>query len=156
MLGSADKENNKPTKHQSTRLKGNMKFLLPIVLVLLPATWTRADSVAIDIFQLINQRLSYMQYVALSKATAHSTVENRDRERQVLEKAKTESDELGLDAESMLLFIQAQMDVAKAIQYRYLADWLVTKPSNIKPKDLDLEVRPQLLQIDKEIFVKLK
>ncbi|WP_299734518.1 gamma subclass chorismate mutase AroQ [uncultured Endozoicomonas sp.] len=156
MFSSADKENIKPTKHQSAWLKRAMTYFLPLILVLLAATWTRADPVASGIFELINQRLAYMQYVALSKASTHSPIANYDRELKVLKKAKTEAKQLGLNAESLSFFVQAQMDVAKAIQYRYLADWQVDKPSHLTAMDLDLKIRPELLKIDKEILTKLK
>ncbi len=73
---------------------------------------------------LINQRLSYMKDVAGSKEKNHLAIEDLFQEEKVLSKAELEAEKLGLDGKSVKFFMQAQIDAAKAIQYRYRADWL--------------------------------
>ncbi|MCP3850047.1 MAG: chorismate mutase, partial [Gammaproteobacteria bacterium] len=48
-------------------------------------------------------------------------------------------------------FFEAQIAVAKAIQFRYRAD-LLSEPSDEKPKDLQKEVRPALLDLGDQII----
>lgn len=45
----------------------------------------------------------------------------------------------------------AQMDVAKAIQYRYRADWLSSPETNWKPQDLS-EVRVKISALNTELL----
>ena len=81
------------------------------------------------IFSTINERLSYMEDVALFKAQNHLPIEDIQRESVVINKAKVSASEQGLDPEIVKDFFQAQISVAKAIQYRYRADLLSQPPS---------------------------
>nr|KJZ06577.1 prephenate dehydratase [Pseudoalteromonas rubra] len=84
---------------------------------------TRTDS-AKALFSHINQRLAQMQPVALFKAQKHRPIEDLSREAVVLSKALEQAQQQCLDTGSVKAFFQAQMDAAKAIQYRYRAQWL--------------------------------
>ncbi|WP_257266456.1 chorismate mutase [Endozoicomonas sp. ONNA2] len=132
-----------------------MKLVLTGLLSLTLSTLTIADTMSNGIFQLINQRLTYMQDVALFKAKNHSAVEDLAQEKQVLEKALIDAQQAGLQPDSIADFFQAQMDAAKAIQYRYMADWLSTRPENSEYRDLDSEVRPKVLELGVEIVVRI-
>lgn len=134
---------------------GSTKLVVIGLLCLTLSTLTVADTMSNGIFQLINQRLNYMQDVALSKAKSHSAIEDLAREKQVLEKALVDAQQAGLQPDSIVGFFQAQMDAAKAIQYRYRADWLSTHPENSEYRDLASEVRPKLLELDDEIVVRI-
>ena len=107
------------------------------------------------IFGLINDRLSYMEKVALFKNNTHKAVEDLGREKIVLEKTLSTVTDLGLNPESISGFIQAQMDAAKAIQYRYRAQWLSIPPQTQRDIDLQGEVRPRLIELGKEIMVSI-
>ena len=52
------------------------------------------------------------------------------------------------------LFSKAQISVAKAIQYRYRADWQSESPSFV-PLNLQETIRPKLSQIGKSIVDKI-
>ncbi len=132
-----------------------MKLFVTGLLCLTLSTLTVADTMSNGIFQLINQRLTYMQDVALFKAKNHSAVEDIQREKQVLEKALIDAEQAGLQPESIAGFFQAQMDAAKAIQYRYMADWLSTQPDSDEYRDLASEVRPKLLELGDEIIIRI-
>ncbi len=132
-----------------------IKLVVTGLLCLTLSTLTVADTMSNGIFQLINQRLTYMQDVALFKAKNHSAVEDIPREKQVLEKALIDAEQAGLQPESIAGFFQAQMDAAKAIQYRYMADWLSTLPDSDEYRDLALEVRPKLLELGDEIIIRI-
>ena len=47
------------------------------------------------------------------------------------------------------------MGAAKAIQYRYRADWLANPPKNIEPVDLKNNIRPKLVFLGKEIITSI-
>ncbi len=51
-------------------------------------------------------------------------------------------------------FIAAQMDAAKAIQYRYRADWLANPEPGWQPRPL-AQVRPQIAQLSSQILQRL-
>ena len=89
-----------------------------------------------DVASLINQRLSCMKDVAGYKANNHLAIEDLSQEAKVLSSTVLEADKLGLDGESVTFFIQAQMDAAKAIQYRYRADWLSVPEKGWQPEPL--------------------
>ncbi|WP_422462532.1 MULTISPECIES: chorismate mutase [unclassified Endozoicomonas] len=132
-----------------------MKLFVTGLLCLTLSTLAVADTMSNGIFQLINQRLSYMQDVALFKARNHRVVEDLTREQQVLEKALVNAQQAGLQPDSIADFFQAQMDAAKAIQYRYMADWLSTHPERSEYRDLASEVRPKILALGDEIVVRI-
>ncbi|WP_257284392.1 chorismate mutase [Endozoicomonas sp. SESOKO1] len=132
-----------------------MKLAVTGLLCLTLSTLTVADTMSNGIFQLINQRLNYMQDVAFFKAKNHSAVEDFAREKQVLEKALVDAQQAGLQPDSIAGFFQAQMDAAKAIQYRYMADWLSAHPENSEYRDLASEVRPKLLELGDEIVIRI-
>ena len=106
------------------------------------------------LFQLINERLSYMEHVALYKERTNSPTEDIEREAVVLMDAVESANELGLFGPSIESFFKAQMSVAKAIQYRYRADWQSESPSFV-PLNLQETIRPKLSQIGRSIVNKM-
>lgn len=91
-----------------------------------------------DVATLINQRLSLMKDVAGYKAKNHLAIEDFAQEDKVLSSTMLQAEKLGLDGDSVRFFVQAQMDAAKAIQYRYRADWLSQPEKGWEPQPLDL------------------
>ncbi|MDN0121958.1 chorismate mutase [Yersinia aleksiciae] len=87
--------------------------------------------------QLINARLSYMKDVAGYKAANHLPVEDLTQEEKVLDKSLAEAASLGLDAASIKPFMVAQINAAKAIQYRYRAEWLSQPETHWQPTSLE-------------------
>ena len=101
--------------------------------------------------QALNSRMAMMQDVAAYKAEHHLPIEDLPQEAKVLAKAQTNAQQAGLQPQSVGPFIQAQMDVSKAMQYRYRADWLL-KPNTLpQPKPLPA-VRAAILDTDKSIL----
>ena len=107
-----------------------------------------------ELFLLINERLSYMEHVALYKERTDSPIEDLEREAVVLMDAVETANELGLFGPSIESFFKAQISVAKAIQYRYRADWQSESPSFV-PLNLQETIRPKLSQIGKSIIDKI-
>lgn len=104
--------------------------------------------------ELVNQRLAYMKDVAGYKAQQHLPIEDLAQEAKVLASTEAEAGRLGLVPRSVRPFIVAQMDAAKAIQYRYRADWLATPESGWQPRPLD-SVRPQIAELSNRILQRL-
>ena len=128
-----------------------MRSLCTFFLLLISSPQVWAGVTSQDLFSAINERLSYMEDVALFKAQQHLPIENIERENVVLDKAKMSAFKQGLDPDSIEGFFEAQISVAKAIQFRYRAD-LLFEPSVEKSKNLQNEVRPLLLELGDQII----
>lgn len=127
-----------------------MVFVL--FLGLCPHSYAESRPDARHIFNLINERLGYMEQVALYKHQSHIPVEDLTREKFILDKSLLSATEQGLDSDSILDFFQSQMDAAKAVQYRYRADWLASPPEPPKEIDLNNEIRPKLTALGRELI----
>lgn len=135
-------------------LSGFVFLFFPTLFTsLLPLRAAEADLQAQAIFTLVNERLGYMKDVVAYKRLHDKPVADRSREALVLESARKQAQQLGINPDSILPFLNAQINAAKAIQYRYLADWLATPlPENYTPADLDKVIRPGLIALDKKIL----
>ncbi|KXO09545.1 Periplasmic chorismate mutase I precursor [Moritella sp. JT01] len=107
-----------------------------------------------ELFSTLNQRLSYMEDVALYKANNNKPIEDIEREKVVIDKASKSAAKVGLDKQSVVGFFQTQISAAKAIQYRYRAD-LLSQTTSKTPRDLKTVIRPALIKLGKEINTKL-
>ena len=150
--------------HTQLTLNSALLWLIAIVfaLVLNPAAYAANSTTqkvfeqdsAIALFILINQRLQFMPDVALYKAQNNLAIEHLEREQNVLKAAIASSKKQGLQAQSVKQFFQSQMDVAKAIQYRYRAD-LLSDPIEKPAPDLNKSIRPALIKLGDEIIVEM-
>ncbi|MEQ1067465.1 chorismate mutase [Acinetobacter sp. XH1741] len=104
-----------------------------------------------QVAHLMNERLSYMKDVAGYKAEQHLPIEDLVQEKKVLDQSLSEAESFGLSSETVKPFIVTQMNVAKAIQYRYRADWLSSPETNWKPQDLS-EVRLKISSLNTELL----
>ncbi|MDG9671035.1 chorismate mutase [Hahella sp. CR1] len=131
-----------------------MRNLLFLLVCLVFSHSTLAAGYAETTFKIINERLSYMKDVALFKAQKGAPIEDIERERVVLDKAKDGAAGHGVDPESVSAFFTAQISAAKAIQFRYRADWLSDADALKQPaRDLQAEVRPALLKLGDAIII---
>jgi len=106
----------------------------------------------LSLFQAIDERLGYMEDVALFKAQNQIPVEDIEREGVVLADAKELATSHGLDSNSMERFFIAQINAAKAIQYRYRAE-LLTREMPARSVDLQTDSRPALDRLSSEIVM---
>jgi len=104
-----------------------------------------------EIFRTINERLSYMEDVALYKALNYLAIEDVQREKIVINNAIQRAHEHGFKQDVVKAFFSAQISVAKAIQYRYRAD-LLSKSIKRQPLDLQKEVRPALIRLGNQLI----
>ncbi len=131
-------------------------WLLPLLLTGLLLT-AQTSSFAAEITPLaekIGHRLSYMKDVAGYKAQNHLPIEDLAQEAKVLAGARSEAEKLGLDPVTVEPFIIAQINAAKAVEYRYLADWLAQPEAGWQPRPLD-EVRQDIARLSQEILRQL-
>ncbi|RJE77103.1 chorismate mutase [Pseudoalteromonas sp. MSK9-3] len=128
------------------------KYILLLFLVTPFSGWS--STCATDIFGVINQRLSYMEDVALYKVNHQKAIEDIEREKTVIAESARSATLVGLDETSIAHFFSSQIAVAKAIQYRYKAD-LLSVETHRKPRDLNTHVRPQLIKLGNEINAKI-
>lgn len=99
-------------------------------------------------FELIRERLSYMEDVAGYKTRHQIPIEDLERERTVVDAAKKRASEIGLDPDSVVDFYESQIAAAKAIQFRFRAEFLVDERSRPGTEtDLIGTIRPALLDI---------
>ncbi|MCL1127150.1 gamma subclass chorismate mutase AroQ [Shewanella surugensis] len=129
-------------------LSKNFYLLCLILLFPLPVL---ANGDVASIFNTINLRLTYMQDVALYKAQHHLAIEDVAREKKVLASATRAASQLGLPTNKVDAFFKAQIAVAKAIQYRYRAQWLASAVSGNAPRDLQTQVRPALIKLGEQL-----
>ena len=131
-----------------------MKKIMLLCFSILLACHTMAATSAADLFNTINDRLSYMEDVAIYKSENHLAIEDLPREAIVIGKAKQTAAESGLNPDTVEDFFRAQIAVAKAIQYRYRADYQ-SQPATHSARDLNTEVRPALLQLGNQIITQI-
>ncbi len=132
-----------------------MKKLCCFLFLFLLSFQANSENISIELFKTINQRLSYMEDVALFKAQNQKAIEDVEREQVVIENAVRTASKHGLDPLSVVGFFEAQISVAKAIQYRYRAD-LLSAPSMKSPRDLQTIVRPALIRLGGQIIRQMK
>lgn len=106
------------------------------------------------VFSLIDQRLSYMKDVAGYKAAHHLPIEDLAQEKRVLQQVMAEAERKGIDPESIKPFFIASMDAAKAIQYRYRAEWLSKPAKGWELRSLD-KIRPEIANLSKQLIAEI-
>ena len=102
------------------------------------------------LFRVINERLSHMEAVALFKTANQLASEDLDREKIVLSNSQLAAANAGLNQAYVTDFFQAQIEVAKIIQYRHRAKWL-TEPVELIARDLNEVVRALLTELGDQV-----
>ena len=147
---------NNPTNLLSALPMRNLLLRFPLLASLILLLWqpAAAQLETITAFQLINERLKHMEDVAMYKSVNGLPVEDLPREKVVIENAVLAAESQGLIGDSIENFFITQINVAKAIQYRSLADWLSLPISKPIP-DLPNQIRPKLTELGDEIVKEL-
>ena len=138
-------------------IKAKKLYFLSIILTIILSALTFSSAVSsadskpsLLLFKTIDERLGYMKDVALFKAQNQIQVEDIEREKIVLSNAKKLAVRHGLDPNSMEHFFIVQINVAKAIQYRFRAE-LLTLEMPARSVDLESNIRPALDQLGSDI-----
>ncbi len=138
-------------------LKPVFSLLMAVCFLAAFPAYGLQNNEALAIFNLIDKRLGYMKDVAAYKARNHSPVEDLQREWAVIKSSREQAERLGLDPDSIEHFFEAQISAAKAIQYRYRADWLSSPlPADYKPADLITVIRPALMELGNDLLISIK
>ena len=147
---------NSPTNLLPALPMRNLLLRFPLATSLILLLWqpAAAQPEAITAFQLINERLKHMEDVAMYKSVNGLPIEDLPREKIVIENAVLAAESQELLGDSIEGFFIAQINVAKAIQYRSLADWLSSPISKPIP-DLPNQIRPKLTELGDEIVKEL-
>ena len=105
-----------------------------------------------ELSSTLNERMLVMREVAGYKALHHLPVEDLPREQVVLTSMLKNAQDAGLAPQSVEPFVRALMNTGKAIQYRWLADWLAT-PDVSSPVTPLADTRQRIQQIDRRLMV---
>jgi len=140
-------------------VKAKQSLFSPMILAVVFCAFIFSSAVqgsesarALSLFQAIDERLGYMEDVALFKARNRIPVEDIEREKIVLSDAKKLAASRGLDPNSMERFFITQIGAAKAIQYRYRAE-LLTREIPTRSVDLQSDIRPALDRLGSDIVI---
>lgn len=104
------------------------------------------------LFSLINERLSYMEDVAVFKAQKGIAIEDKQREALVLQNAVLAAARSGIDESSAARLFEAQIEAAKSIQRTVLQRYSSEYLRNTSPRDLEKEIRPALISLGEKIL----
>ncbi|KAB2727600.1 gamma subclass chorismate mutase AroQ [Brucella intermedia] len=116
-------------------------------LSILPCNAADIETIA----NFIGERLAHMQSVALFKEANHIPIEDLIQEGRVIAQSLERAQALGLDQGTVKSFIDIQMKAAKAVQYRYRADWLFKQGKISSPTSLDWD-RQQIAKLGNELL----
>jgi len=115
-----------------------------------------SEASSLELFELINQRLSYMKDVAAHKWVNDKPIEDLERETIVLQKSMAKAKKEGLNASSVEAFFIAQITVAKNIQKAWHKEWEQKGfPLALEFEDLQA-VRKSLISLGSEILASIK
>ncbi len=108
------------------------------------------------LIDIVLQRLSVADKVALSKWDSGKPVEDLVREQAVIETTQRDAIHYGLDAHQASRFIADQIEASKLIQYALLAAWRRTGTAPTTPReDLVNTIRPQLDRLQTQLLQRL-
>jgi len=105
-----------------------------------------------QLFDLIDARLELMDEVAAYKWDHELAIEDTAREQVVLDKAAEDALNANLDPITSRLFFETQIEAAKEIQ-RYWFSQYESGQEKPEARDLNKEVRPELLRLGNEILI---
>lgn len=133
-------------------------MLLVILLVLSPITFANSELMpATKLFQLMNQRLSYMKDVAAYKYKRNMSTFDKKREKVVLTAAVHKAAVANIKAQSVRPFFQAQMNAAVGVENAWVKYWQHNGlPKTERIRSLTKVVRPALIKLDDQIIKQLK
>ncbi|MFK7823753.1 MAG: gamma subclass chorismate mutase AroQ [Oligoflexales bacterium] len=111
----------------------------------------KTEQVAIEILDTMAERLRIMPEVAKWKAINNKPIDDFERENQLLKKLEKQGADLGLEAEFIRTFFQAQFDAAKIYQRQFI-EANRTKSDFDSVQDLNNEIRPKVTQLTNRIL----
>ena len=126
-----------------------MRALLSLLVILLVAPLHTATAEE-PLFELIDARLELMRAVAAYKWELQLPIEDKAREKIVLDSARQSALKAGIAPDSAEAFFVSQIEAAKEIQRYWFGMWEQGTPPETAP-DLNTTTRPQLIALGNEI-----
>jgi chorismate mutase len=123
-----------------------------LVCALLVSGWATtsmgaaSDTDAVDrLLVLIKERLDVAPEVARTKWNTRAPIEDRPREKQIIDGVAKAAPEYGLDPQVAAAFFTAQIEASKVVQNALHAEWTASKqPPFATVADLGKDIRPVL------------
>lgn len=84
-----------------------MRYIQLFFILIFLSSTANGEDISLALFKSINERLSYMELVALYKAINHLPIEEIARENIVIDKAKVAAQAKGLDPVHIEVFFKA-------------------------------------------------
>jgi len=108
--------------------------------------FTAADTAAVDrLLGFIGERLEVAPAVARIKWNTKAPIEDRLRERQIIDDVARRTNEYGLNSAIAASFLRGQIEASKTVQNALHAEWTAsTQPAFTEVADLDRDLRPVL------------
>jgi chorismate mutase len=105
-----------------------------------------ADTGAVDqLLGLIGERLEVAPAVARVKWNTNAPIEDRSREREIIDDVARRANEYGLNSTIAGRFFRGQIEASKSVQNALHAEWRASKqPPFSEVADLDQDIRPVL------------
>jgi cyclohexadienyl dehydratase len=110
---------------------------------------------SVELFTLVQKRLSMMQQVALYKYVHQLPLVNPEVERKILQQVKEDAKRYSLAIKETEHAIQVQMQVAVVVQKEWHDNWKKNGLTTQAVPDLDKEIRPELTRITHAIVEQL-
>lgn len=104
---------------------------------------------------ILKKRLLLMNYIASYKMKHHLPVEDTSQEQLVMVQMINQAERIGLVSSSLVPFVDTQMKVAKAIQYRCKAKWQISPEHGLENKEIFI-VRGEINMLDQALLCMLK
>lgn len=124
-------------------------FCLSLMMVSVSALANNQD----QLFILIGERLALMDEVAAYKWHRQLDIEDKGREKTVLDQAARTAMQAGITEDSSRTFFSAQIEAAKEIQRYWFATWCETDHEEPpRAPDLDGVIRPKLIELGDRII----
>lgn len=139
----------------------NRKALLGLGVMVVPwmSACAQVSAPPAEVTQLlasIEHRLALAKQVALNKWDTGKPVEDRARERQVIDNARASAVDRKIDPEWAEQFFAAQIEANKLFQYARLDAWTRAGKAPDEPrKDLAKDIRPVLDQLQDELLQRM-
>jgi chorismate mutase len=110
------------------------------------ANFTAVDTAAVDrLLGLIKERLDVAPEVARTKWNTKSPIDDRLRDKQIIDGVATAATACGLDPQVASTFFIAQIEASKAVQTALHAEWTAKRqPPFAEVADLGKDIRPAL------------
>ena len=116
------------------------------------AAFTEPGRQVEEVFGLIDARLDLMEPAAAWKYAHKLPILDEARERQVLDASVRDAEAMGIAGEGARELMRLQMQLARAVQERLIAQWTRQGAVLTPQQDLQTQLRPQLDEVGRRLW----